>query len=117
MLACLLAQVVSVASIDYMVTVQDPVTLVRSSLAVRQNGMCCNPNVPTDCTVCPGDPDVEFRLYLCFRPGLIPHSPTDISNCPLGGATFTPNRPPMSQSALYSHLEAASLEREYSVRS
>ena len=96
-------------------TVEQPVTLVTHSEAIRQNGTCCNPNDPTDCTLCPDDPSVQFTLIVCFRTGGVVGFNTDSSHCPLGRVDRPPNSTPGALLHLTPRSEAASLSRLYPV--
>ena len=100
--------------LDYMVTVEQPITLVTHSEAIRQNGTCCNPNDPTDCIICPDDPSVQFTLIVCFRTGFRVGI-GEITDCPLGRLERPPNSTPGPWLHLTPRPEAAILPREYPV--
>ncbi len=100
--------------LDYILTVEKPVTLVAQHNVIRQNGSCCNPDDITDCTMCPDDPNIEYTLAVCFRSGFAKGHARDPNYCPLGGTMFTPNLQ-NGVPILTAHLEAVNLPREYPV--
>ena len=105
-------------AIDYRVTVETPITLVANNNVLRQqtNGTCCSPTDPTDCTICPDDPSVEFNTFICFRTGYIKGFFNNIDYCPLGGIDREPNSAPGARLHLTPRIEAQDLPRTYPVR-
>lgn len=101
--------------LDYILTVEKPVTLVAQGTVIRQNGSCCNPDNPSQCTMCPDDPNTEYRLYVCFRRGFSHGHSTDANYCPLGGVDFTPNLQNGVPSLTEHAPEAFDLPKEYPV--
>ena len=97
-----------------MVRVEQPVTLVTHSEAIRQNGTCCDPNDLTDCIICPDDPSVQFTLQICFRTGFRPGI-GEITDCPLGRLDRPPNSTPGPWLAFTPSQEAETLSRLYQV--
>lgn len=100
--------------LNYILTVEKPVTLAANHAAIRKNGSCCNPDDVTQCTMCPDDPNIDYKLDVCFRSGFAKGHARDPYYCPLGGSTFIPNLQ-NGVPELTAHLEAVNLPKDYPV--
>lgn len=104
------------AWIDYIVTVEQPVTLVAFNEVVRRNGQCCSPSNNSTCTVCPDDPNMHFKLHVCFRRGYVRGYNEDDNYCPLGELVdLAPNSAPGAWLHMTARPEARTIPSTYPV--
>ena len=101
--------------LDYMLTVERPVTLVPNNRVQRLNGSCCPPGSSTSCTICPDNPSIDFRVVICFRGGGVAGFFSNVDNCPLGRINVTANDATGTQFPLSPGPEAQDLPGQYPV--